>query len=370
MPNKHIRDFFSEIRTVPAILQTSYYPSLNGLRGIAIVMVVLSHLALTSRYYYDFLFNGKTGVLVFFVLSGFLITTLCIKEKVITSSISLKNFYIRRALRIFPVAYLYILVIIILNLVFKLDIHYINITGAALYLMDFSSYFRKHHFSWFTGHYWSLAVEEQFYLFVPLILKKQFKLYLLLILFIVFVLPLFIYLQSVFPVLNTGILYAFTHVMDKFQGIAVGSLCSVLMFKYPIAKRAFSLKPLTNLLAVFLIIFLQYDDFFSLKSVFSGLVICFLIGYLIMSNINQGNDFIFRILNSKLLMLIGVLSYSMYIWQQIFTSNDPKLPFFMVTYPYNIFWIIVVSFLSYYCYEKFFLKQKARFTTVKKTAYQ
>jgi peptidoglycan/LPS O-acetylase OafA/YrhL len=169
------KSLFTEIATVPPVLQQAYFPSLNGIRGIAILIVVLSHLRLSNNFYYGLIFNGPVGVLIFFVLSGFLITALCLKEKVQTKDISLKSFYTRRALRILPVAYLYLFAILVLNLIFKLDVSYISLLGAAFFLMDFSSFFRKYYFSWYTGHYWSLAVEEQFYLFMPLVLKTNFK---------------------------------------------------------------------------------------------------------------------------------------------------------------------------------------------------
>jgi len=363
--NRKIKFLFAEIKTVPSILQGSYYPSLNGLRAIAIIMVIVSHFHLKGAFY-EIVFNGKIGVLLFFVISGFLITTLCIKEKVITDNISLKNFYIRRALRIFPVAYLFIVVIIILNFAFKLNIHYINLIGASLYLMDFSSYFRKYYFSWYTGHYWSLSVEEQFYLIIPFILKRKFQVYLIVILSIVFALPLVISFQYVCPALNFGFFYAFTHFIFKFQAIAVGCLFSVLVFKYPVSKRVFGIgKVVFNILAFFLILVIPYDDLFNLESVFTGLLISLLIGYLIISNIILQNDIAFRFLNIKLLNIIGVLSYSIYIWQQIFTSMDKKLPGFMVNYPYNILCIIIVSCCSYYFYERSFLKLKSKFNNVK-----
>lgn len=272
MNNKSLDGFFSDITVIPPVLKDSYYPSLDGIRGVAIIMVVLYHLNLSPLFFYGFIFNGKLGVLIFFVLSGFLITTLCIKEKVVTKDISLKNFYIRRALRIFPVAYLFIVVIIILNFVFKLNIHFINLLGAAFYLMNLSSFFNKYHFSWFTGHFWSLSVEEQFYLIIPFILKKRFKVYLIVILFIVFVLPFFICMQYFCPILNTGMLYAFTHYLIKFQAIAVGCLFSVLTFKYSVNKSIFKkIKVIASILAFFLILFIPYDPFFSVGSVLSGL---------------------------------------------------------------------------------------------------
>lgn len=369
--NKHIKGRFGEITTVPPVLQNSYYPSLDGLRGVAILMVVLSHLkfsrvTLNSSFLYNYFFNGGLGVLIFFVLSGFLITSLCLKEKVVTGDISLKNFYTRRALRIFPVAYLYLAAILILNYRFKLQIHYLAFIGAAVYLMDISSFFRKYYFSWYTGHYWSLAVEEQFYIVVPFLLKKNFRLYILLILFIVFILPFIICLQYLVPVLNTGIFYAATHLLNKFQAIAIGCFYAVLIFKYPIhIAISKPLKVITNLLAISVILLFQYDDFFSLRNVFTGSAICFLTGYIIVTNLKQSTDPVFWFLNCRPMKQIGVLSYSIYIWQQLFTTFDGRLPSYLVAYPYNLIWIISIGAVSYYFYERFFLKLKTRFTTIK-----
>jgi len=367
MNNKFLNSFFSEIKAIPPILQNSYFPSLDGLRGIAIIMVVLFHLNITSRFYYRTIFNGEVGVLIFFVLSGFLITTLCIKEKVTTGNISLKDFYIRRALRIFPVAYLFILVLIVLNFIFKLDINYINILGAAFYLMNFSFYFRKYNFSWDTAHFWSLSVEEQFYLVIPFILKKKFRVFLIVILSIVFLLPFMIVLQSFYSVLNNVVLYALTHYLIKFQAIAVGCLFSVIAFKYPFNNNVIiKTKVAANILAIFVILIIQYDSFFNLQSIFSGLLISLLAGYIIISNIIPANDFIFKLLNSKILKVTGVLSYSIYIWQQIFTSGDKRLPGFMVIFPYNLICLVVVSCLSYYFYESIFLRLKAKYSKLRK----
>ena len=329
-------------------------------------MVVFFHLNLTSVFFYHIVFNGELGVLIFFVLSGFLITTLCIKEKVITNNISLKNFYIRRALRIFPVAYLFILVLIVLNIVYKLHINYINILGAALYLMNFSSYFRKYNFAFQTAHYWSLSVEEQFYLIVPFILKKNFTVYLIIILCVVFVLPLLITLQYFYIFLNNWVFTAFTHYLVKFQAIAVGCLFSVLTFKYPFNNINIKTKVVANILAIGIILYIQYDNFFSLKSVFSSLLISLLVGYIIITNIIPGKDFIFKILNAGFLKTIGTLSYSIYIWQQLFTFYDKRLPVVMVTFPFNIVSLIIVSCLSYYFYESFFLRLKSKFSKIKK----
>ncbi|HMC86217.1 MAG TPA: acyltransferase family protein, partial [Chitinophagaceae bacterium] len=114
----------------------------------------------------------QLGVKLFFVISGFLITTLLIKEKIKTNTINLKKFYIRRFLRIFPVFYLFLIVIIVLNFVLHLAIPWYIFLTAALYLTNFFIY-QTH---WTMVHFWSLSVEEQYYLVWPALFKKNHNL--------------------------------------------------------------------------------------------------------------------------------------------------------------------------------------------------
>ena len=117
------------------------------------------------------------GVDLFFVISGFLITTLLLKEKINSGSVSLKSFYARRFLKIIPGAYLYILIILLLNHILNLHIPALAFIGATLYLQDFMRF----HISGYFNHYWSLSVEEQYYLIFPLILARNLKVFSLLL---------------------------------------------------------------------------------------------------------------------------------------------------------------------------------------------
>ena len=342
-------------------INRTYFPSLNGLRGISIILIVVFHLWPDAL---GIIFNGALGVNIFFVLSGFLITSLCIKEINITNGLSLKNFYLRRILRIFPVAYLYILVIFLLNIIFQLDVKWIQFAGASLYLANFS-YFRSHDFSWFFGHYWSLATEEQFYLIFPVFLKGGKKLFFFAVVFIVFVVPVLCSLQVAYPVLNTGFLYFFTHYFIKFQSIAVGCLFSILTLSKVFDSTYLAKTKIPgNLIAIFFIFYLRFNAFYAIENIYTNLLISIFTAYIIISNLVPANDWINKTLNLKALSFIGVLSYSIYIWQQIFTSNNSHLPKYIVEYPYNLIWIIAIPCISYYFFERYFLLLKKRFKIV------
>lgn len=136
-----------------------YIPTLNGLRAVAVLLVILDHYGL------HFL-PGPMGVTIFFVLSGFLITHLLIKENLRYGSVSLKRFYLRRVLRIFPAFYLYLGATVFFLSIGHVKIHWEPIRDSALFAMNY--YRGITHDNWArTWITWSLAVEEQFYLLWP-----------------------------------------------------------------------------------------------------------------------------------------------------------------------------------------------------------
>lgn len=358
-----VLSFLTAPTKIPDQLNSKYYHSLDGFRGIAIAMVVLSHLKLLDLEIYHIIFNGKLGVLIFFVLSGFLITTLILKEKISTNKISLKNFFIRRVLRIFPVAYLFLGTLLILNYYYDLGISKLNFIGAALYIINLTSIFRVDGLSWFVGHFWSLSVEEQFYLLFPALLKFKFQLFFLTILMIVFLLPIFIGFQEAIPLLSSSIFHGLTHYPIKFQPIAVGCLFAILWFKYPNFKfPRMGNNDLINLAGFAFIVLIRYDNFFSLKNILVGLITSFVIGLLIAINIIKSNGITFKFLNNKVITTIGIYSYSIYIWQQLFTAKDYKLPVIFTSPHLAIIGIAAASYLSYNYYEKYFIKLKSKFS--------
>ena len=191
-------------------------PGLDGVRAIAFLLVFLLHT--------DYLYFGWVGVQLFFVLSGFLITDILLKMKEkFGAGAFFKKFYGRRFLRIFPLYYLYLLIIFIVTVIviqYDYRVAYMERTQdqlpyALTYLYNFfnasSAYDGE---SWLIGHLWSLSVEEQFYLFWPLLIfltpKKHLK-------------KLFIAAIVVGPLFRAGIsfLYKYYDVPFMFEDFSV-----------------------------------------------------------------------------------------------------------------------------------------------------
>lgn len=141
---------------------------LDGLRGLAILLVLMYHLGLVS--------GGFLGVDIFFVISGFLITTLLIGEWQTNGSISLKRFYSRRALRLFPALFILVIVCYICTLLFRPEEASAARQEMLVVTFYISNWNQLHQTPLYTfGHTWSLAVEEQFYIFWPIALFAMLR---------------------------------------------------------------------------------------------------------------------------------------------------------------------------------------------------
>ncbi len=143
-------------------MATKKIPGLDGIRALAVLLVIASH--------FELLECGWIGVQLFFVLSGFLITGILLREKASTFGLYLRNFYGRRSLRIFPLYYAYLGIITAINC--PRPIHSLPHSPHALayaFTYTYNFYFASQDFSHsvFLTHFWSLAVEEQFYLIWP-----------------------------------------------------------------------------------------------------------------------------------------------------------------------------------------------------------
>ena len=151
----------------------AYQPALDGLRGVAVVAVILYHLD------YSWMSGGFLGVDTFFVLSGYLITSLLLAEYDTTGLVSLRDFWIRRAKRLLPAALLLLVVVAAYSWLAAPTDRLGTIRGDALatlsyvanwrFILDEASYFELWSEASPLRHMWSLAIEEQFYLLFPLL---------------------------------------------------------------------------------------------------------------------------------------------------------------------------------------------------------
>src|ERR1700754_2151344 len=150
-----------------------YIKELDSIRAIAVLLVIISHW-IPPNIPINILPNGPIGVNIFFVLSGFLITWILLENRKKTEELEntrgtvLKNFYIRRILRIFPIYYLVVFVLYIFS-----ESSGTEIRSALPYYLTYTSNFHFFYIDKWDGilsHLWSLAVEEQFYLLWPSIM--------------------------------------------------------------------------------------------------------------------------------------------------------------------------------------------------------
>lgn len=144
----------------------------DGLRALSVTLVILSHIGIiqmaTSPFWVEFfsIFNADFGVKIFFVLSGFLITTLLIDEHRTFGGVNIAHFMMRRALRILPLYYLVIVFAVTLRYFY---ITYVNVESVVYGSLLIYNYMPRDKMVHFFAHLWSLAVEEQFYVLWPLV---------------------------------------------------------------------------------------------------------------------------------------------------------------------------------------------------------
>ena len=336
-------------------------PSLDGFRAISILLVLIAHSRLSSGFpaqFIDLAKHGDVGVTIFFVISGFLITYLLFVEESKNGEVSIKSFYIRRAFRILPVFVAYTLFILLFFNFFEP----IKVTGESLiYAFTFTMNFEKDK-SWFIGHFWSLSVEEQFYLFWPILVfffKKQLRWILYSLICYSCVARIIAYKYPAYNILSLAPFFSYS------DSILIGACGGIYFFENNNQKvKRILQKPILQLLSVFLIalfVYLSGHGKLALISLpFGNTIISISVLFLLLAYATPSENLIYKSLNSKLMVHIGVLSYSVYIWQQFFFVGHLK--FVWRNFPYNLVVIYLVSACSYYLLEKPFLNLRKKIT--------
>jgi len=342
--------------------------SLDGLRAIAALMVMFFHFFqhLSCNDGLGLLFKrisgfGQTGVSLFFVLSGFLITRILLKEK--QSEKYFINFYVRRSLRIFPLYYFYLCLVFFIIPFFENTStpEFFRQVYHWIYLQDFAITFKWN----YSGplHFWSLAVEEHFYLFFPLLVYFLKEKQLVVSLFSLIVLS--VILRFILSVKGYEVFY-FT--FTRLDELSLGALLAVLELKGKLTGT-FS-KYFLYLFLIILVptctlwfIFTSESNLYlqTFKFLLISLIYFSVIGFLITAS---KTHFLNKLLVNKMLLFTGKISYGLYVYHGIcfayFTKYVPTENI-IINFIGSFILAFFVSTLSYYFFEKHFLKLKKHF---------
>lgn len=350
---------------VTTVHPTQRIPSLDGLRAISISMVLAGHAASGIAalrgwplLFYT-LFNGNRGVSVFFVISGFLITSLLSQEEQVIGRISLKNFYMRRAFRILPPFWVFLAGVVLFWKLGVFATRWQHLAIAFTFLRDYVSG------DWWTGHSWSLSMEEQFYLLWPATLvfigrRKSLWICSVLILAapVIRLLSHLLITGKLGPIEN----FMFHMRMDSLMfGCALAMVHKSAGFQR-FVKRILHWPGMMLCFGFFLIAsgFLSYrfQGYYMLPfgHTLEGVAISYLLLYFVTKPESIGG----RFLNSRILVHVGVISYSLYLWQQLFLT-DLLGSSALGKFPLNLIATFIAAELSWKLVEQPALKLRRRF---------
>lgn len=326
-------------------------PSLDGLRAVSVLLVVLNHFLergfAIAPYWLGVVGNGQLGVNTFLVISGFLITRLLVKELDASATISLRRFYFRRSLRIFPAFYVFMAVAAIIIFLGRDPAGWRGWLSAATYTWNYN----LHTSGWVLGHTWSLSLEEQFYLFWPAVVLISGKRRAATIAAVAIatepmvrvatyvLVPalrgnLGMMVHTRLDTLMFGGIVALTYETSAFKRIA-GKLASPWVAAAASAFALFASPALQ----------LRYKGAYVLPFGMTLDACCITIVLLYAVRFSTGR--FGRILNLRWVRHLGVLSYSIYLWQQLFTGPAP-----LVRGVWALPALLAVAELSYWLVER------------------
>ena len=333
-----------------------YRAEIDGLRGLAVVPVILFHAG------FELFSGGFVGVDVFFVISGYLITTMLI-EDIENKRFSFVNFYERRARRLLPA--LFFVLIVCLPFVwtwmlpsqmkdFSESIFSVSVFLSNLYFMSQINYFAPSAELNPLLHTWSLSVEEQFYLFFPLLLLLLLKPSRRFALFGIFLLAIFSFIFSELA-WRENQERNFFFSLSRFWEIFAGSIAAFVVQKHGIQKNNFI--AMLGLAAIVFSIFI-YDKQTPFPSFYALVPVLGAVLFIIYA---ESETLAARIMSAEPFIGIGLISYSAYLWHQpLFAFTRIKL----LEQPSSALMVVlsltslVLAYLSWQFVEKPFRNRK------------
>jgi peptidoglycan/LPS O-acetylase OafA/YrhL len=315
-------------------------PSVDGMRAISITLVVIGHWA-ELRFHSDVAGAfANLGVRIFFVISGYLITTLLLREREKTASICVREFYVRRAYRILPAAMVFMAIAFVL---FWRELHWYHMAAAVFYVANFDF---TH--PWYLGHLWSLSVEEQFYLLWPGVLKRWYRHRAQILVGVVGLAPVY-RVACHLAGLRGQADETFPAVADV---LAMGCLLAMVAGRAPRIRMSWALGMCGIVGAV--------PTYWGLRGFHSDPILLFVLWPLMHLSIAGlilhavRGPYVW--LNTRPMVWLGQISYSLYLWQQLFVFGRHGRPW------YGVIAAVGAASASYYLIEKPMLRLREKRT--------
>lgn len=344
-------------------------PSLDGLRAASVLLVILAHSrwflppAFAESRIFDLVIGGGFhGVAVFFVISGYLITTLLLREFDRNGTVSLHRFYFRRTLRIFPPFYVFLAAIALLSMrhIIAVDVH--SWLAAATY--TWALY--PGSWSYYVTHAWSLSIEEIFYLAWPMVFvwghRRARALHTAIALIVL--MPLVrVALYFIAPPLRGHETYMVQGWIDTMM---VGCLLAIVQKdarwiawrrRYLTGWVAAALALIGFLLSPLLQSRLPHtlSGLYYLLASFTVTALC--IAGILVYLVDNADSVAGRLMNLRWVRHIGMISYSLYLWQQIFMSHQLRL------LPLGYVFALMAAEVSFWCVERPSMQLRSRIET-------
>lgn len=351
---------------------------------MAALAVVVSHITLSLKefnldpYIFGVQDNGNPkgldlasyGVTLFFGLSGFLITYLLLLEKE-KKEINIRHFYFRRILRIWPLYYFYMAICLIV-------IAYNGLDFNAETLFFYIFFAPNIPFALGTTlpllyQYWSIGVEEQFYLFWPLVVKKVKRLFLIVLLLTALFILLKLIFRYILPGGENSTLSIFLGA-TRFQSMMIGAMGAILYYK----QNSFFIKVVTNKITqaiAWVVIILLLFNRFHVASIIDNEIVTAVAVILIIGQITEKNRLIN--LEIKLFDFLGKISYGIYIIHPLvifaLASYLKNLKMdswakYILVYISVVLATVFIAWISYKYFEGWFLKLKSKYAVIKTAA--
>ncbi len=349
-----------------------YIKAFDGLRGIFVPPVLMTHLGC-----FDFLHDGSpwqhrlwmivsghTALYGFFCLSGFLITTILLKEKTQKGRVSIKNFLIRRALRLFPPLVFFYTTIFILMQQQILVPNHVALLCSVFYCYNFiPNKFWSNELS----HTWSLSVEEQFYFLWPWVIQflHRNKIYIATaVIALLSAIAIFVYPSIHFNM--GGKMYFLTKAFNTSRWIipaifpVLAGSCVALLYFY---NRDWVIKfSDTKIIFALMFILLCCPMYLPLallehSMLLQSFALCILIIYVV----THPSGKLATLLSFAPVVLIGKMSYAIYIWQGLFLGTGPLNLHWFQQFPQNIILTMLVAAASFFIIEKPLMRYKTKF---------